>query len=127
MNRKSSVACGTRKECMMKQNLYKIGAAVFVAMFIAASFGFSAGAAEKKKTRILFHSFVGSENPTRACIPFLQAVANKERGDEVEIALAGDAVVLMRDAVINSVNPVGWPPLKETFQKVVQLGIPINV
>ena len=111
----------------MKQISYKIGAAVFVAMFIAASLGFSARAAEKKKTRILFHSFVGSENPTRACLPFLQAVANNERGDEVEIALAGDAVVLLRDAVINSVNPVGWPPLRETFQKVVQLGIPINV
>jgi predicted peroxiredoxin len=112
---------------MMKQISYKIGAAVFVAIFMAASFGFSARATEKKKTTILFHSFVGSENPTRACLPFLQAVANKERGDEVEIALAGDAVVLMRDAVINSVNPVGWPPLKETFQKVVQYGIPINV
>ena len=114
-----------RKEVIMKKTLYKTGAAVFVAVFLAVSFGFSTQAAEKKK--ILFHSFVGSENPTRACLPFLQAVANKERGDEVEIALAGDAVVLMRDAVINSVNPVGWPPLKETFQKVVQLGIPIHV
>lgn len=111
----------------MKQYPNKIGAAVFVAMFIVAFVGSTAGAAERKKTSILFHSFVGSENPTRACLPFLQAVANKERGDEVEIALAGDAVVLMRDAVINSVNPVGWPPLKETFQKVVELGIRINV
>jgi len=48
-------------------------------------------------------------------------------GDEVEIALAGDAVVLVRDAVLESVVPVGWPPLKETFQKAVQLGIPIYV
>ncbi|MBI4493669.1 MAG: hypothetical protein HY690_12835 [Chloroflexi bacterium] len=77
--------------------------------------------------RMLFHVLVGSENPTRACLPFLQAVANKERGDEVQIALAGDAVVLIRDAVIDSVVPVGWPPLKETFQKVVQAGIAIHV
>ncbi len=77
--------------------------------------------------KMLFHTLVGSENPTRACFPFLQAIANKERGDEVEIALGGDAVVLMRDAVINSVVPVGWPPLKETFQKVVQYAIPIHV
>ena len=77
--------------------------------------------------KLLFHSLVGSENPTRACFPFLQAVANKERGDAVEIALGGDAVVLMRDSIIESVIPVGWPPLKETFAKVVQHGIPIHV
>jgi predicted peroxiredoxin len=77
--------------------------------------------------RLLFHGFRGSDNPTMACFPFLQAVANKERGDQVEIALAGDAVVLMNDAVINSVVPVGWPPLKETFQKVRQYDIPIHV
>ena len=36
----------------MKKSLYKIGAAVFVAVFIAASFGFSTQAAEKKMTQI---------------------------------------------------------------------------
>jgi predicted peroxiredoxin len=77
--------------------------------------------------KILFHVLVGSESPTRACFPFLQAINHKERGDEVSIALAGDAVVLIRDAVIDSVVPVGWPPLKDTFEKVVQCGIPIYV
>ncbi len=77
--------------------------------------------------KLLFHALAGSENPTRACFPFLQAVANKERGDEVEIALGGDAVVLIQDSVINSVVPVGCPPLKETFAKVIQHGIPIHV
>ena len=77
--------------------------------------------------RMLFHGFHGSENPTMACFPFLQALANKERGDDVEIALAGDAVVLMKDEVINSVVPVGWPLLKETFEKVRDAGIPIHV
>ena len=77
--------------------------------------------------KLLFHVLVGSENPTRACFPFLQAVANKERGDEVEIAVGGDAVVLMRDSIIDEVVPVGWPPLNETMAKVVELGIPIYV
>jgi hypothetical protein len=36
--------------------------------------------------KLLFHALVGSENPTRACFPFLQAVANKERGDDVKYA-----------------------------------------
>jgi predicted peroxiredoxin len=77
--------------------------------------------------RLLFAAFQGSENPTMACIPFLQAVANKERGDDVEIALAGDAVVLIKDAVINSVVPVGWPRLRETFEEVLGYRIPIHV
>ena len=77
--------------------------------------------------KFLFHGFKGSENPTMACFPLLQAIANKERGDEVEIALAGDAVVLIKDAVINSVVPVGWPSLKDTFEKVRQHSIPIHV
>lgn len=107
----------------MKPSMRKIIAATSIALSLTVFFGIPSWASEKKK--ILFHSFVGSENPTRACLPFLQAVANKERGDEVHIALAGDAVVLIRDSVISSVVPIGWPPLKETFQKVVQLGIPI--
>jgi predicted peroxiredoxin len=77
--------------------------------------------------RLLFHSLTGSENPTRACFPFLQALANKKRGDDVEIALGGDAVVLMRSSVIDSVVPVGWPPLKETFAKLKEHKIPIHV
>ena len=41
--------------------------------------------------KMLFYGFHGSENPTKACFPFLQALANKERGDDVEIAPACDA------------------------------------
>jgi predicted peroxiredoxin len=109
----------------MKTMSNKIGIILILTIILTSIFNYTGWASDKKK--ILFHSFVGSENPTRACLPFLQAVANKERGDEVQIALAGDAVVLIRDAVIDSVFPVGWPPLKETFQKVVKYGIPISV
>lgn len=77
--------------------------------------------------KFVFAGFHGFENPTMACFPFLQAVANKERGDDVEIVLAAEGVVVMKDAVVNSVVPVGWPPLKETFEKVVQYGILIHV
>jgi predicted peroxiredoxin len=78
-------------------------------------------------TSIVYQILVGTENPTRAALPFLTAAASRERGDEVEIALVGDGVVLIQDAVINSLVPVGWPPLRELFQRVVDLGIPIYV
>ena len=77
--------------------------------------------------KMLFTILVGSENPTRACIPILQALAHKERGDEVHIAFMGDGVVLIRSAVIESVVPLGWPPLKDLFEKVRDYKIPIYV
>jgi len=81
----------------------------------------------KTLAKMVFQVLVGSENPPRACFPFLLAVAQKEHGDEVAISLAAEGVVLIRDAVINSLIPLGWPPLKETFQKVKDYGIPIYV
>ena len=53
--------------------------------------------------------------------------ALKEAGNEVRIELAGDATVLMRTAVSNSVTPVGWPPFREAVAKVIELKIPIYV
>ncbi|HEX9120146.1 MAG TPA: hypothetical protein VF840_06370 [Terriglobales bacterium] len=77
--------------------------------------------------RFLLTGLVGSENPTRANFPFVWAVALKQAGHEVRIDLAGDATVLMRTPVSNSVTPVGWPAFKETLAKVVDLKIPIYV
>jgi hypothetical protein len=45
----------------------------------------------------------------------------------VQIFLLGEAVSLMRAPVANAVVPVGWPPLAETLQITVDLGIPIHV
>lgn len=77
--------------------------------------------------RIVFAGYHGTENPTLAAFPFLQAVANKERGDDVEIVLAGDGVMLIKDSVIDSIFPVGWPSLADTFEKVKEHQIPIHV
>jgi hypothetical protein len=51
----------------------------------------------------------------------------KDAGHEVRIELAGDATVLMRAAVANSVTPVGWPPFREALAKVIDYKIPIYV
>ncbi len=76
---------------------------------------------------IAFWGFNGSENPTKAVFPFLLAVAAKDAGHQPEIHLAGDAVVLMKDAVINSVVPVGWPALKDLFRRTLEQGIPLYI
>jgi predicted peroxiredoxin len=77
--------------------------------------------------KVLVKSAWGSDDPTKAAFPFLHGNALAEAGHEVQIFLLGEAVSLMRDPVANAVVPVGWPPLSETFQKTVSLGITIHV
>ncbi len=78
-------------------------------------------AAENQAGKYLLVGLCGSENPTRANFPFVWAVALREAGNEVRIELAGDATVLIRTAVSNSVIPVGWPPFREALAKVIEL------
>jgi hypothetical protein len=96
---------------------------------VAAAAGAETKAAESADPaqRYLLVGLVGSENPTRANFPFVWAAALKTAGNEVRIELAGDATVLMRTAVADSVTPVGWPPFKEALAKVVEHKIPIYV
>ncbi len=64
---------------------------------------------------------------TKAAFPFLHANALAEAGHAVQIFLLGEAVSLMRNPVAEAIVPVGWPPLAETLQITVALGIPIHV
>lgn len=81
---------------------------------------------EKEKTlRILMKSALGSDDPTKAAFPFLHSHALAEAGHEVQNFLLDEAVTLMRKSVANSVVPVGWPPLSEIPDKVVEKKITI--
>lgn len=77
--------------------------------------------------RFFIFSMVGSENPTRANFPFVWASALHEAGHEVRLELAGDATVLMRDVVVENMTAVGWPPMKQFVDQVIEHGIPIFV
>ncbi len=77
--------------------------------------------------RLYFIGTNGSENPTKSVLPFLQALGAVEAGHQAEIALVGDAVVLLRDPVRDAVLPVGWPPLRELMAKTIEQGVPIYV
>jgi predicted peroxiredoxin len=77
--------------------------------------------------KVLVKSAWGSDDPTKAAFPFLHANALVEAGHEAQIFLLGEAVSLLRDPVANAVIPVGWPPLAETFEKTILLGIPLHV
>ena len=77
--------------------------------------------------KVLVKSAWGSDDPTKAAFPFLHGNALAEAGHEVQIFLLGEAVSLMRDPVANAVIPIGWPPLAETLQKTIALGIPLHI
>ena len=77
--------------------------------------------------KVLIKSAWGSDDPTKAAFAFLHANAFAEAGHEVQIFLLGEAVNLMRNAVMNSVVPVGWPPLAETIPQTIEHKIPLNI
>jgi hypothetical protein len=77
--------------------------------------------------KILIKSAWGSDDPTNAAFAFLHANAFAEAGHEVRIFLLGEAVNLMKDEMIASVTPVGWPPLSEIIPKTIAHGIPLNI
>lgn len=69
----------------------------------------------------------GSDESTKASFAFLRANAFAEEGHEVQMFLLGEAVNLMRTSISVNLHPMGWPPLKETLEKTVDLEIPIRV
>ena len=81
--------------------------------------------APKKKLKIMMKSAWGSDDPTRASFPFVHGLALAEAGREVQIFLIAEATYLMRKETADQIFPVGWPPLKETMEKVVAKKIPI--
>ena len=78
-----------------------------------------------KKLKIMMKTAWGSDDPTRASFAFAHGLALAEAGHDVQIFLTGEATYMMRKATVNTIMPIGWPPLSETLAKVVARKIPI--
>jgi predicted peroxiredoxin len=76
---------------------------------------------------ILYTSTWGSDDPTRATLPFLGALGAIEAGHKAEILLQAESTFLMKDVIANEIDGVGWPPLRELLPQVIEHGIPIYV
>jgi uncharacterized protein involved in oxidation of intracellular sulfur len=57
----------------------------------------------------------GTNDPTKATIPFHLARGAKQTGLEVRIVLAGDSTDLIRTGVAETVRGKGVPPLTEVL------------
>jgi len=75
--------------------------------------------------KIMVHLTHGPEHPTRAALAFLVAKAAIEEGHTVTLFLAGDAVQLMRDGVLDNLSGLGTGKLRESYDAVVAGGAKI--
>ncbi len=76
--------------------------------------------------KILVHVTQGPENPTRAALAFLVAKAAVEEGHEVVMFLAGDAVQLLRDPVLDNLAGLGTGKLRESYEAITAAGVRIH-
>ncbi len=69
--------------------------------------------------KILVHITCGPEHPTRAALAFLVAKTAIDEGHTVALFLAGDAVQLMREAVLDNLMGLGTGKLRELYEAIV--------
>ncbi len=78
------------------------------------------GLSTEKKINILVHITHGPENPTRAALGFLVARTAIEEGHTVTLFLAGDAVKLLQDSVLNNLTGIGTGKLRDHYEAIVK-------
>ncbi len=69
----------------------------------------------------------GPDDPNRATLAFLAAKSAKENGDEVEVFLMNDAVMLAKKGVAENIQGVGLAPFPELLEILQVLEVPMWV
>ncbi len=75
--------------------------------------------------KLLVHLTCGTENPTKAALAFLVAKTALDEGHQVTLFLAGDAVQLMRGAVLDNLSGLGTGKLRDHYDALVRGGAAI--
>jgi uncharacterized protein len=92
----------------------------FLSVFNTAMLGQNPTGISTKKIKVLVHITHGTENPTRAALGFLVARTAIEEGHTVTLFLAGDAVKLLQDSVLNSLSGIGTGKLRDHYDIIVK-------
>jgi predicted peroxiredoxin len=108
------------KTTMVKKYTYAIGMTL---IFIAVT-QFNQVYAQDKvdKPTLLIHLTQGPENPTVAALAFLVAKTAVEDGHQVTLFLAGDAVQIMREGVLENLNGLGTGSVKAHYEVLAGAG-----
>ena len=77
--------------------------------------------------KLLIHSITGPDNPTHAIFPLAIASHAIKTGHEVNIFLAGNAVGLMRDEIIENLFGLGVDKLKDAMAVIKDKGVKIHL
>ena len=118
---------GRHDEVNLVKQAVALTALTLSAVLVPAVAGVQAAGPQDKKaghmpSRILVHVTHGPEQPTRAALAFLVARSAIDEGHTVTLFLAGDAVLLLRDSVLDSVSGVGTGKLRDSFEAIVKGG-----
>ncbi len=76
---------------------------------------------------ILFYGTCGTDDPTRAVLPFHMARGALEAGHKTEVSLIGDATYLMKDEIAKEVKGVAVPNAAEIIAELAAQGLRIHV
>jgi predicted peroxiredoxin len=77
--------------------------------------------------KILAVTTHATDDQTKSTAAFITAIGALGADKEVGIALIGEAVYLAKESVAKSVHGVGFPPLPELIEKVVEANVPVYV
>ena len=106
----------------MKQKKF-IRALLILFLLIVSTNPFAQAANNKEaKMKILVHITIGLESPTRAALAFLLARTAIDEGHTVNLFLAGDAVQLLRDQVLDNLIGLGTGKLRDHYDVVIKGG-----
>lgn len=78
--------------------------------------------ATPQQQRILVHVTHGPEAPTRAALAFNVARSALQQGHQVTLFLAGDAVQLIRDDVLDNLAGLGTGSMRQLYDGIVSDG-----
>jgi predicted peroxiredoxin len=78
-------------------------------------------------TKILFVGTHGTDEPTRATFPFMEAKGAIEARHETGVILMMEAAPLIKDRIAAQIQGVGVPPLKELMDFLFAHNVRISV
>ena len=78
-------------------------------------------------SKLMYVGTYGTDDPTRATMPFITASGALDKGHEPIIVLMGESVYLLKEGVVDAVQGVGFPPLKQFMNKMIEHKVPFYV
>jgi len=77
--------------------------------------------------KLLYVGTYGTDDPTRASMPFVATLGALARGHEASIVLMGESVYLLKGQVADAVHGIGYRPLRRLLDETIEAKVPIYI